>query len=124
MVTQQKEITLQQTIESVAKIKAEKEEALAKFAEAKSDLETAEEMWKASAEEEALKVHARVRDVIEKKEETIFKLLRYCDQATEKCQHLEALLERQTMHNYLGPKSVKLTNKLGRKYSLNLEQWT
>ena len=89
------------------------------FLDSKTNLEIAEEMWKASAEEEALKVHARVREIIEKKEETIFKLLRYCDQATEKCQHLETLLERQTMQNYLGPKAVKLSNKLGRKYSLD-----
>ena len=53
--------------------------------------------------------------VIEKKEETIFKLLRYCDQATEKCQHLETLLERQALQKYLGPKAAKLLSRDGRK---------
>ena len=83
------------------------------FIDSKTNLEIAEEMWKASAEEEALKVHARVREIIEKKEETISELQRNCDQALAECQHLETLLARQTKQNYLGP--TKASGKHGRK---------
>ena len=86
-----------------------------KLEEAKSNCEAIEKKWKANAEEEVSKIHAKVRAVIEKKEETIFKLLRYCDQATEKCQHLETLLERQALQKYLGPKAAKLLSRDGRK---------
>ena len=70
-----------------------------------------EKRWKIETEKEAQKIHERVRKVIEKKEETIYKLLRYCDQATEKCQHLESQLERQAIQNYVPPKVNKLVTR-------------
>ena len=109
----QKEADLQQALEGITKMKVEREAILQKLAENESDREAAEKRWKVETEKEAQKIHERVRKVIEKKEETIYKLLRYCDQATEKCQHLETQLERQAIHNYVAPKVAKLATKYG-----------
>ena len=51
--------------------------------------------------------HFRIRSAIERKEENILELKKKYERVSDHCNHLEALLQRQTKESYM--KDVKMT---------------